>query len=34
MINGKSGGAAVIGNNSVYSGGILRKTANNSYIVL
>ncbi|TVZ27533.1 hypothetical protein JM83_2581 [Gillisia sp. Hel_I_86] len=34
LINGKSGGNTSIGNNEFYTGGILRKTGNNSYIVL
>ena len=34
VINGKSGGAASIGNDEVYTGGIIRKTGTNSYIVL
>jgi len=34
IINGKSGGNSSIGNNEIYTGGIIRKTGNNSYIVL
>lgn len=34
VINGKSGGFTSIGNDEVYTGGIIRKTNNNSYIIL
>ena len=34
IINGNSGGIISIGNNSAYTGGLIRKLANNSYIVL
>ena len=34
VINGKSNGSVSIGNNSAYTGGLIRKTGNNSYIVL
>ncbi|MCM4156132.1 hypothetical protein DHD80_08955 [Gramella sp. AN32] len=34
VINGNSGGNTSIGNNDAYTGGIIRKTGNNSYIVL
>ena len=34
VINGKSGGYTSIGNDEVYTGGIIRKTGNNSYIIL
>ena len=34
LINGEPGGYTSIGNDEVYSGGIIRKTGNNSYIVL
>ncbi|HSM63009.1 MAG TPA: hypothetical protein VK833_03625, partial [Gillisia sp.] len=34
LINGKSGGYTSIGNDEVFTGGIIRKTANNSYIIL
>jgi len=34
VINGNSGGFSSIGNDEVYTGGIIRKTGNNSYIIL
>ncbi len=34
VINGSSGGSTSIGNSKVYTGGLIRKTGNNSYIVL
>ncbi|SHN04125.1 hypothetical protein SAMN05878281_3225 [Salegentibacter salegens] len=34
VINGNSGGYSSIGNDEVYTGGIIRKIANNSYIIL
>jgi hypothetical protein len=34
VINGKSGGFTSIGNDENYTGGIIRKTGNNSYIIL
>ena len=34
IINGKTGGYNSIGNDEVYTGGIIRKIANNSYIIL
>jgi hypothetical protein len=34
VINGKSGGFTSIGNDEIYTGGIIRKTGNNSYIIL
>ncbi|MDT7828071.1 hypothetical protein RQM65_05260 [Pricia sp. S334] len=34
IINGNSGGIISIGNNSAYTGGLIRKLDNNSYIVL
>lgn len=33
-INGQSGKSSSKGNNQIYTGGIIRKTGNNSYIVL
>ena len=34
VINGKSSGSTSIGNDSAYTGGMIRKTGNNSYIIL
>jgi len=34
VINGKSGGSTRIGNDAVYTGGLIRKTNTNSYIIL
>ena len=34
IINGKSNGSKSIGDNSAYTGGLIRKTSNNSYIIL
>jgi hypothetical protein len=34
VINGKSGGSTSIGNDAVYTGGLIRKTNTNSYIIL
>lgn len=33
-VNGNSGGSVNIGNNQVYTGGLIRKTGTNIYIVL